>query len=149
MAFFIKRGDTFPELKFSLTQRLMNKYDITDDMMQNIAVTFSMTDKSTGMFVVANSSATIKYHYNKYEKLDDPRYELVYKFKSKDTRMVGEFYGEFKLDFLGNNSCGSISFPTTGYMSIFVTKGITKTTVLPVSDLSTNTFDYTFDETFF
>ena len=147
MAFFIKKGDTLPELKFQLTQRLMYKHDITDKMMENIAVTFSMIDKHSGQFRVANVSAGLKIN-EEYHNIDDPKYELSYKFKSRDTRKEGEYYGEFKIDFLGD-SCGSITFPTTNYLPIYVTKGITKTTVKSASQAEFNTFDNTFDVSFF
>ena len=146
MSFFIKKGDTLPELKFQLTQRLMSKHDINDNMMENIAVTFSMVDKITGLYRVANVSASLRLNTT-YEHLDDPKYELTYCFKEKDTRKEGEYLGEFKINFLGDN-CGSITFPISNQIPVYVTRGLTKTTVLPKEQLGENTFDHTFDVTF-
>ena len=60
MSFFIKRGDTLPELKFQLTETLMREYDITDDMMENIAITFSMVEKITKYYRIANDIASLR-----------------------------------------------------------------------------------------
>ena len=40
--FFIKKDSTLPELKYPLIQQVREKYNITDDMLENVGVTFSM-----------------------------------------------------------------------------------------------------------
>ena len=146
MNFFIKQHDILPDIKFSLTQKILNKYDITEEMMENVAVTFSMVDEDTELFIVANKSGglTINDAHN-YEKLDDTKYELFYCFEKKDTRKEGEYLGEFKLDFLGEHS-GGITFPISTQIKIHIERGITITTVLStaIADIFDFTFDYTF-----
>ena len=99
--FFIKQNTTLPELKFPLTQTLMEKYNITDDMMENVAVTFSMIDHETGKYKIANAEAKLTIiDISEYEHLDDTKYNLVYCFKEKDTKRTGQYGGKFSLIFL-------------------------------------------------
>ena len=127
--FFIKKDSTLPLLKFPLTQHIMEQYDITDDMLENVAVTFSMIDAGTGLFRVANVAGSLVVNNNRPEYPDEVKYTLTYKFKLHQTRKSGRFLGEFKLDFLGEN-CGKITLPTQNQINIIISDGITKTTVV-------------------
>lgn len=126
---FIKQNSSLPEVKYPLSQRIREKYDITDDMMDNVGVTFSMVNADTGIYVVANSEAKLKVIQNTYEKLDEAKYTLSYRLKLSETEKSGRYYGEFKLDFLGEY-CGKITFPTDKAINIIIGDSITKTTVL-------------------
>lgn len=127
--FFIKKDSTLPELKYPLTQHTMEQYDITEDMLGNVAVTFSMIDASTGLYRIANVPANLVVNNNRPEYPDEVQYTLTYRFRLKDTKKAGRFHGEFKLDFLGEN-CGKITLPTQNQISIQISDGITKTTVI-------------------
>jgi len=127
--FFIKKDSTLPVLKYPLTQHTMEQYDITPDMLENVAVTFSMIDASTGLFRVANVAGNLVVNDNRPEYPDEVQYTLTYKFKLHQTRKSGRFFGEFKLDFLGEN-CGKITLPTQNQINIMISDGITKTTVV-------------------
>ena len=128
---FVKQNSTLPEVKFSITQTLMEKYDLTDDMMENVAVTFSMIESSTGNFQIANSPAKLIVLDRVFEKLDEPRYTLAYRFKLSETKNIGRFFGEFVVDFLGDEYCGKIKFPVDDtQINIIIGDSITKTTVL-------------------
>lgn len=129
MTIFVKQNSTLPEVKFELTQRLREKYDITIDMLENVAVTFSMVDAETGVYKVANAEARVDILKDVYERLDNSVYTLVYRFKLKDTSKTGRFYGEFKLDFLGDH-CGKITLPNDDQITIIIDSSITKTTVI-------------------
>lgn len=126
---FVKQNSTLPEIKFPLSQRIREKYDITDDMMDNVAVTFSMIDAETGIYQVANAEAKLIVVENIYEKLDEAKYTLAYRFKLNETSKAGRYLGEFKLDFLGD-SCGKITFPTDKAIQIIIGDSLTKTTVI-------------------
>ena len=52
--FFIKQNSSLSEIKFRLSERLMEQYDITEDMMDNVAITFSMVNVDDGKYHVAN-----------------------------------------------------------------------------------------------
>jgi hypothetical protein len=127
--FFIKKDSTLPKLKFPLTQAIMEYYDITEDMLENCAVTFSMTDADTGIYRIANSEANLEIKEDRPSNPDEVKYTLTYCFSLKDTKKEGHFYGEFKIDFLGEN-CGKITLPTTQRIDIYIQDSITVTTVV-------------------
>ena len=131
--FFIKKDSTLPELKFPLTQHLREQYDISDDMLDNVGVTFSMIDAETGTYRIANVPASLVINRDRVNYPDEEEYTLTYRFKETQTSKVGRFYGEFKIDFLpfdGNDGCGKITTPTQGHINIIISDGITKTTVI-------------------
>lgn len=128
--FFIKKDSTLPELKYPLIQKVREKYDISDDMLESVAVTFSMMDANTGLYRIANVPASLVINNNRPEYPDEVKYTLVYKFTLKDTRMSGRYLGEFKLDFIGDGMCGKITLPTEGQINILISDSLTKTTVV-------------------
>ena len=127
--FFIKKDSTLPELKYPLTQHTMEQYDITKDMLENCAVTFSMVDANTGLYRIANAAANLVVNNNRPEYPDEEQYTIVYRFKLKDTRKTGRFLGNFTVDFLGEN-CGKIGLPVNGLINIIISDSLTKTTVI-------------------
>jgi hypothetical protein len=128
--FFIKKDSTLPELKYPLIQHVREKYDITDDMLENVAITFSMIDADTGVYRIANVPASLVVNNNRPDYPDEVKYTLVYKFRLKDTRKTGRYLGEFKLDFLGEGECGKITLPVNGHVNIIISDSLTKTTVV-------------------
>lgn len=129
--FFIKKDSTLPELKFPLTQHTLEQYDITPDMLENVAVTFSMTDANTGLYRIANVAGNLVVNNNRPDYPDEVQYTLVYRFKLHQTSKAGRFNGEFKLDFLDPEAgCGKITLPTQNQINIQISDGITKTTVI-------------------
>ena len=128
--FFIKKDSTLPELKYPLIQRVREKYDISDVMLENVAVTFSMMDADTGLYSIANVPASLVINTNRPDYPDEVKYTLVYRFKLKDTKITGRYLGEFKLDFLGDGGCGKITLPTEGQINILISDSLTKTTVI-------------------
>ena len=127
--FFIKKDSTLPVLKFPLTQHTLEQYDITPDMLENVAVTFSMMEADTGLYRVANVAGNLVVNNNRPDYPDEVQYTLTYKFKLPQTRKAGRFLGEFKLDFLGEN-CGKITLPTQNQINIMISDSSTKTTVV-------------------
>jgi len=127
--FFIKKDSTLPELKYPLIQQLREQYDISDDMLENVAVTFSMIDAATGLYRIANTAGNLVIVTNPAEHPDEEKYTLTYRFKLSQTTKAGRYLGEFKIDALGEN-CGKITLPVNGYINIIISDGITKTTVI-------------------
>ena len=127
--FFIKKDSTLPELKYPLTQKVREQYDLTDDMLENVAVTFSMMDANTGLYRIANVAANLVISNERPEFPDELLYTLMYRFKLPQTAKGGRFLGEFKVDFLGEN-CGKITLPTNGLINIVISDSLTKTTVV-------------------
>lgn len=126
--FFIKKDSTLPELKFPLVQQLREQYDISDSMLENVAVTFSMIDAMTGLYRIANVAGNLvvadpTIHH------DEEKYTLTYRFKLPQTAKAGRYLANFTLDFLGEN-CGKIGLPVNGYINIIISDSTTKTTVI-------------------
>lgn len=129
--FNIKQNSTLPILKYPLYQKIREVYDITDDMLKNIAITFSMFDRDSGRYIIANNSANMVINRDKNNYLDETEYTLVYKFNKQETTDVGIFSGEFCLDFIGEYSeCGKIKLPLNDFITINITNSITKTTII-------------------
>ncbi len=127
--FFIKKDSTLPELKYPLTQFVLQQYAITDDMLENVAITFSMIDANTGLYRIANVPASIVFNLDRAQYPNELQYTLVYRFKLPQTSKAGRFYGEFKLDFLGQG-CGKLTLPVDDVINIIISDSITKTTVI-------------------
>jgi hypothetical protein len=107
----------------------MEQYDITPEMLENVAVTFSMIDASTGLYRIANVAGNLVVNNNRPDYPDEKQYTLTYQFKVMQTNKAGRFLGEFKLDFLGEY-CGKITLPTQNKINIQISDSITKTTVV-------------------
>jgi len=129
--FFIKKDSTLPVLKYPLTQHTMEQYDITPDMLENVAVIFSMIDADTGLYRIANVAGNLVINNNRPEYPDEVQYTLTYKFKLSQTRKAGRFLGNFTLDFLDpETGCGKIGLPVNGFINIIISDSLTKTTVV-------------------
>ena len=128
--FFIKKDSTLPELKYPLIQRVREKYDISDVMLENVAVTFSMMDADTGLYSIANVPASLVINTNRPDYPDEVKYTLIKRKKKKKTKITGRYLGEFKLEFLGDGGCGKITLPTEGQINILISDSLTKTTVI-------------------
>lgn len=131
--FFIKKDSTLPELKYPLIQRVREKYDISDVMLENVAVTFSMMDADTGLYRIANVPASLVINTNRPDYPDEVKYTLVYRFKLKDTKITGRYLGEFVIDFIPSENeggCGKIKLPVNGQINIIISDSITKTTLI-------------------
>ena len=129
--FFIKKDSTLPELEYPLVQQVMEMYNITEDMLENVAVTFSMIDAQTGLYRIANAPASLVIRNDRPAFPADEKYTFTYRFKLKDTRRSGRFLGEFKIDFLGEQvGCGKITLPVNSQINILISDSITKTTVI-------------------
>ena len=112
-------------------QQVREKYNITDDMLENVAVTFSMTDAQTGLYRIANVPASFVINYDRLGKPSEEKYTFIYKFKLKDTRKAGRYNAEFVIDFLGEQiGCGKIKLPVDGSINVIISDSITKTTVI-------------------
>ena len=127
--FFIKKDSTLPELKYPLSQKVREQYDLTDEMLENVAITFSMIDAHSGLYRIANVAANLVVNNNRPEYPDELQYTLMYKFTLPQTTKAGRYLGEFKVDFLGEN-CGKITLPTQSQINITISDSVTKTTVV-------------------
>ncbi|NJO64323.1 MAG: hypothetical protein HC836_41005 [Richelia sp. RM2_1_2] len=107
----------------------MEKYDITDDMLDNCAVTFSMIDTETGLYKIANVAASLLVREDRPTFPDETKYTLAYHFKLKDTKKAGNYLANFKITFLGEN-CGIITMPVDCDINVFIQNSSTKVTLV-------------------
>jgi hypothetical protein len=147
--FFIKKNSTLPILKFPINEWIMEEYDITEDMFENCAITFSMYDVEDECYRIANKAASLLIQDDLDAYPSNDRYILTYNFLLSETIKPGIYEGEFKVDFLGEN-CGKITFPINNKIKIVINNSITKTTVesQPSNTPTNNIFDYTLDFNF-
>lgn len=129
-SFFIKQNSTLPKLKFALTQHIRENYNITNQMLDNVGVTFSMKNVETGIYQIANVAGDLIINRDRENYPDEEEYTLVYNFRLRDTKKVGRFQGEFKLDFIGEKNGGKITLPNNKPIDIIIDDSLTKTTVI-------------------
>lgn len=130
MEVYIKKNSTLPEIRYKLTQEIREWYNITDEMLENVAVTFSMINQENGLYLIANVGADLEINRNRLKYPDEVEYTLKYRLKSRNTKKTGRFVAEFKLDFIGENTCGSITLPVDEEIHVNIFDSITKTIVM-------------------
>lgn len=128
MFFNIKQYSDYPILKIPLTQKIMEKYNITEDMMENAVVTFSMFNEDEGEYEIANNKGVLIYRQKIEETPYEEKYVLGYKFSKIETYKIGRYTGEFKLNFL-EPYCGTITLPNNDYINIIIWESKTKTDI--------------------
>jgi len=131
MNFYIRQNSTLPDLKYPVTQKIMEEYGITKTMLENVAVTFSMLDAETGIYEIANTAAHMVINPDRAQAPSEEYYGLVYRFKLNETSRPGRYRAEFKLDFLGDEyGCGKITLPNSDVINVIISDSITKTSVI-------------------
>ena len=98
--FYLNKGSVLPTLKVELV--LDGRYEFYkvrtfNNAIQNADVTFSMEDE-TCVLKISNAPCNII-----LAETDscEPRYILEYKWKPRDTKVKGQFKGQFKITFHG------------------------------------------------
>ena len=130
MTFIINQHSTSPILYYPLTTKVMERYNITEDMLDDVAVSFSMIDQNTNFYRIANVGAEFIVNDDITRKYNGSKYVLAYQFTVKDTRKSGVFLGEFKLDFMNwDKSCSKITLPQSDKIDIIIKDSITFTEV--------------------
>ena len=130
MTFFIKKNSSLPLLIFELSDSILNRYNITDDMLENCAVTFSMINSETGVFKIANVPAKLNIETPNKSFTEFKKYNIYYQFRTKDTNKIGNYEAEFVIDFLGSCNFGKLKLPVDDKIIVVVSDSITKTDVI-------------------
>jgi hypothetical protein len=125
MNFFINQYSTLPRLKMKLVSNNDLDLDQFEELLSISTVTFSMVDADTGIFRISNKAGSIESKKSASNPLIN-EYTIVYEWTKNDTAKVGNYIGEFKLDFLGE--CSSLIVPIAEKLNIFIQGSITKTT---------------------
>ncbi len=135
MDFQIKQHATIPLLTMKMVENNEVDSDTFNDMMQNVAVTFSMIDIETGKYIVANKSGgviNIEQNVNVSNgDYDGSTYVIYYKFTERDTKYSGKFKGEFTINFFdtNSNSTGKLIVPIQEDLNIYINETYGKTTI--------------------
>lgn len=128
-SFFIKQSATQPILLMKLTKDGGSDYQHFHNALENSSITFSMVDINTGTYKIANKAGGILLK-DKLVNDDEPNeYYIYYKFTSGDTKSVGTYKGEFKInlyDVSGSTTTGTFIGPINTNLIINVIDSITK-----------------------
>lgn len=110
MAFKINKGATMPYLRMELVNDGRSDYHKAYLALQAAdGVTFSMWNKETGIYKVANEPADIV--YDEYSGCEE-RYIIQYRWKKRDTNESGRYVGQFKIRFSDNIVMDGVTFPS-------------------------------------
>ncbi|MFW5847370.1 MAG: hypothetical protein ACOCVF_00425 [bacterium] len=125
MKFFIKQNATFPKLRYGLSEKQLNDLNVTDEMLEKCAVTFSMRNYDTNRFKVANVGGNLF----KSGRGHEYKYYLEFTFNTKHTNQEGIFTGEFVIDFFNNECANKLKLPISDVIYVIVSNSLTNTTV--------------------
>ena len=96
MDFYIKQNSVLPTLEMELIANGLKDYKNFVECIQNADITFSMYNKDTNVFKVANEKA-----YIKLKKSDScvEEYLICYDWKKRDTKEKGTYVAYFNIQF--------------------------------------------------
>ena len=124
--FFIKKDSTLPILKMRVINDGRYDYKRIFDRIENAAVTFSMVDEK-GVPRVYNQQGLL-FSVEKEVCPEDEEFYIGYQFKLKDTKKVGCYKAEFKLDFLDDGA--SLIVPIREDLFVNVIDSITNSEIV-------------------
>lgn len=108
--FFIMKGSVNPVLEMELIND--GRYDfqksLLNDALQDSVVTFNMKSEETGILKISQANANIVLAN---EDSCQERYILQYKWKERDVKQEGIFYGWFEIKFNGNLTSDGVEYP--------------------------------------
>lgn len=108
--FEINKNATLPLLRMELNNDGRSEYRKAYLALQGAdGVTFSMWNKDTGIYKIANEPAEIV--YDEYSGCEE-RYILQYKWKKRDTDETGVYIGQFKIIFSDDIVMDGVTFPS-------------------------------------
>ena len=108
--FFIMKGSVNPVLEMELIND--GRYDfqksLLNDALQDSVVTFNMKSEETGILKISKANANIVLAN---DDSCQERYILQYKWKERDVKQEGIFYGWFEIKFNGNLTSDGVDYP--------------------------------------
>lgn len=119
--FYIKKNSTMPILQMKVVNDGRFDYKKIYDRLESCNITFSMIDDK-GNYRVYNKQGLL-IPINKTNTSSDEFY-IGYKFTKKDTKKVGVFKAEFKIDFLDDDS--TLIVPILEDLYVNITDSFTK-----------------------
>ena len=108
--FFINKGSELPQIKMEVINDGRHDFKKIYLALQAAdSVTFSMFNKDTGIYKIANEPAEIVYDE---ESGCDERYFIQYTWKKTDTDEAGRYVGLFTITFNNKIVADGITFPS-------------------------------------
>ena len=127
--FYIKQNASQPVLIMKLSKDGGSDYQHFHNALENSSITFSMVDVNSGIYKIANKVGGLLLK-DKLINNDQPNeYYIYYKFTTGDTKTVGQYKGEFKInlfDVSGSTTTGTFIGPIAQDLIINVIDSITK-----------------------
>ncbi len=107
--FFITKDSTLPNLRLQVIND--GRYDFRKLYLalQAATVTFTMTDKETGIKKIANAPA---YVVEKEDSGCEEQYVIEYRWEKRDTNKAGTYIGQFKIVFSDKIKLNGTTFPS-------------------------------------
>jgi hypothetical protein len=142
MNFTIRKNSTLPTLKYDITYLVAADATLAEKLKSGV-VTFSMVDKATSQFIIANKTGKLaveKPATHIVGTLNGLKYYLTYKWTRRDTSKLGEFRGEFRLDFIDGTSDSMVFPESPEAINISIVSTLTtttNTTVVPEEEVIT------------
>ena len=108
--FFIMKGSVNPVLEMELINDGRHDFQksLLNDALQDSVVTFNMKSEETGILKISQANANIVLAN---EDSCQERYILQYKWKERDVKQEGIFYGWFEIKFNGNLTSDGVDYP--------------------------------------
>lgn len=100
--FFIKKDSTLPILTMKVVNDGRYDYKKIFDRLENAAITFSMVDEK-GNYRVFNKQGLL-IPVTKIACPEEDEFYIGYQFTEKETKKVGSYKAEFKIDFLDDGA---------------------------------------------
>ena len=100
MVFYIKQNSELPTLQMELIHNGLDDYKKFNECIQDANITFSMINKDTNIYKIANAKAYIKLNENTIDCTE--QYLICYDWKKRDTKEKGNYIGYFNITFNGN-----------------------------------------------
>ena len=124
--FFIKKDSTLPILKLKVINDGRHNFRDIFDRLENSAITFSMVDERGNHRIFNQPGLLLPVDVECCP--EDEEFYIGYQFTTRDTKKVGSYVGEFKIDFLDDGS--SLIVPIREDLVINVVDSITNTRIV-------------------
>lgn len=106
--FFITKDSTLPNLRLQVINDGRHDFRKLYLALQAATVTFTMTDKETGIKKIANAPA---YVVEKEDSGCEEQYVIEYRWNKRDTNTAGTYIGQFKIVFSSQLTMDGHTFP--------------------------------------
>ena len=106
--FYINKNSTNPILRMELIDDGRYDYRKFYNAIQNSIITFSMENCDTGILKISNAEAELLL---REDNSCDEKYDIVYKWKSRDTKVPGKYKGWFNIKFNGTLTENNVTYP--------------------------------------